>query len=417
MFFGGPPKRKQKANDTRLYDVLGVTKEASAADIKKAYRKEAVKHHPDKGGDPEKFKDLGFAYEVLSNPEKKQIYDEYGEEGLKEQGGGGGSADDIFSAFFGGGMFGGGGRQQRGPRKGEDVVHKINVTLENLYNGKVSKLAINKNVLCGDCDGSGSKVPNANTECSGCRGQGVKIITRQIAPGMVQQMQAVCPDCKGEGSVVPEKDKCKGCKGQKTVQERKILEVNIDKGMKHGQKIPFMGEADEAPGLVPGDVVFILNMAEHERFIRKNDDLVVIQKIKLAEALCGFQFVVEHLDGRHLLVSSEPGEIIKPGDIKLVSDEGMPQYKRPFDKGNLYIKFEVEFPPSGYLAPDAIASLKSCLPAPTPVKTPADAEEVTCRTVQAHESAGQRSGGGHGGDSDDEEGHGHGGQRVQCAQQ
>jgi hypothetical protein len=167
MFHGMGRQKKKAGTDNRFYELLQVERSASDADIKKAYRKLAVKLHPDKGGDEAKFKEVTMAYEVLSNKEKRQIYDEYGEEGLKDGGMGGGSAEDIFSAFFGGGIFGGGGARclavicrpiwpadgsilggrPRGPKKGENVVHPLKVTLENLYNGKTSKLAINRNVL------------------------------------------------------------------------------------------------------------------------------------------------------------------------------------------------------------------------------------------------------------------------------
>lgn len=172
MFHGMGGRQKKKAgSDNRFYELLGIERNANDADIKKAYRKLAVKLHPDKGGDEAKFKEVTMAYEVLSNKEKRQVYDEYGEEGLKDGGMGGGSAEDIFSAFFGGGIFGGGGGgfrcsalcnnpirlsrsiyincaggRPRGPKKGENVVHPLKVTLENLYNGKTSKLAINRNV-------------------------------------------------------------------------------------------------------------------------------------------------------------------------------------------------------------------------------------------------------------------------------
>ena len=157
-----PPPSTAQGDNSKFYDILGVSKTADAAEIKKAYRKAAIKNHPDKGGDPEKFKEVTGAYEVLSDPEKREIYDQYGEEGLKEGmgGGGGGSPFDIFEAMFGGNPFGpgGGGRSSRSrQRKGEDVVHGLKVSLEDLYNGVTKKLSLAKNVLCPKCDGKGSK--------------------------------------------------------------------------------------------------------------------------------------------------------------------------------------------------------------------------------------------------------------------
>jgi len=243
------PKKGGKSGPD-FYELLGVTKGASENDIKKGYRKMAVKHHPDKGGDEDMFKAVTRAYEVLSDKEKRAIYDQYGEEGLEQGGGGGGmDASDMFSMFFGGGR-----RQRSGPRKGEDVVHQINVTLEDLYNGKTRKLAINRKV---------PEDPDADPGvCRGCDGNGVKMITRQIGPGMIQQMQAHCPQCGGQGY---------DCKMK---QERQVLECAIEKGMKHGQKIVMRGEADQLPGTIPGDVVFVLAQEKHPLFFRKNDDLL-----------------------------------------------------------------------------------------------------------------------------------------------
>ena len=245
-----------QGDNSKFYDALGVAKNADAAEIKKAYRKAAIKNHPDKGGDPEKFKEVTAAYEVLSDPEKREIYDTYGEEGLKDGPGGGpggGSPFDIFeSAMFGGNPFGPGGGGGRGgrsrQRKGEDVVHGLKVSLEDLYNGVTKKLSLAKNVLCPKCDGKGSK-SGASGHCGTCKGSGVRVVVRQIAPGMVQQMQTVCNDCRGSGQVISEKDKCGQCRGQKVVQEKKVLEVHIEKGMVNNQKIVFQGRG------MPGDIV------------------------------------------------------------------------------------------------------------------------------------------------------------------
>ena len=240
----GPPA---EVDNNKFYELLGAAKDSNDADIKKAFRKAAMTHHPDKGGDPEKFKEISKAYEVLSDPEKKALYDEYGEEGLEGGGGGGGPAGmDIFD-LFGGGMFGGGGGgrdpRSRGKAKGEDVVFPLKVTLEDLYNGTSKKLRLTKNILCPQCGGKGGK---GEGTCRDCKGQGVRIVIRQLGPGMIQQMQTACAACKGTGSLIAEKDRCKKCNGDKTIKEKKTLEVFITKGMRHNEKITFNGEADEA---------------------------------------------------------------------------------------------------------------------------------------------------------------------------
>ncbi|VAI22915.1 unnamed protein product [Triticum turgidum subsp. durum] len=266
MFGRGPPK---KSDSTRYYEILGVPKDASQDDLKKAYRKAAIKNHPDKGGDPEKFKELAQAYEVLSDPEKREIYDQYGEDALKEGMGGGGMHDpfDIFQSFFGGGgnPFGGGGSSRgRRQRRGEDVVHPLKVSLEELYNGTSKKLSLARNVLCSKCNGKGSK-SGASMKCAGCQGAGYKVQIRQLGPGMIQQMQQPCNECRGSGETISDKDRCGQCKGEKVVHEKKVLEVVVEKGMQHGQKITFPGEADEAPDTVTGDIIFVLQQKEHPK--------------------------------------------------------------------------------------------------------------------------------------------------------
>ncbi|XP_066348763.1 chaperone protein dnaJ A6-like isoform X5 [Miscanthus floridulus] len=247
--FGCAPRR---SNNTKYYEVLGVSNTASQDELKKAYRKAAIKSHPDKGGDPEKFRELSQAYEVLSDPEKREIYDQYGEDGLKEGMGGGSDYHnpfDIFEQFFGGGAFGGSSSRVRRQKRGDDVVHLLNISLEDVYNGATKRLSLSQNVLCSKCKGKGTKSGAPGT-CYGCHGVGMRTITRQIGLGMIQQMNTVCPECRGSGEIISERDRCPSCRASKVVQERKVLEVHIEKGMQHGQKIVFQGEADQAPDSV-----------------------------------------------------------------------------------------------------------------------------------------------------------------------
>jgi len=159
--------------------------------------------------------------------------------------------------------------------------------------------------------------------CAGCKGRGVKVVIRQLGPGMIQQMQTSCPDCKGEGSIMADKDKCKDCRGEKTVAEEKILEVAIERGMKHGDKIKFSGEGDQMPDIEPGDVICVLQQRPHALFKRDGPHLILKKKITLLEALTGFQFTIKQLDGRTLVVASEPGVVYKPGDVKGIESEGV----------------------------------------------------------------------------------------------
>ncbi|XP_072409384.1 dnaJ homolog subfamily A member 4-like [Chiloscyllium punctatum] len=345
--------------ETAYYDILGVKPNAGPDEIKKAYRKLALKYHPDKNpNEGEKFKLISQAYEVLSDPKKRNLYDQGGEQAIKEGGVGGGgfsSPMDIFDMFFGGG-----GRMQR-EKRGKDVVHQLAVSLEDLYNGATRKLALKKNVICDKCDGCGGK-KGAVEKCPNCKGRGIEIHVQQIGPGMVQQIQTMCSECHGQGEQINPKDRCKNCNGRKIVKARKILEVYVDKGMQDGQKITFHGEGDQEPGLEPGDVIIVLDQKDHDVFQRHGNDLVMKMEILLVEALCGFKRTIGTLDRRTLLISSKPGEVIKVGSLKSVRNEGLPIYRDPFEKGLLIIQFSVKFPPYGWIPSQDLTMLEDLLP-------------------------------------------------------
>nr|GMD10467.1 DnaJ protein homolog [Ipomoea batatas] len=336
-------RAQKKSDNTKYYEILGVPKEASQDDLKKAYRKAAIKNHPDKGGDPEKFKELAQAYEVLSDPEKREIYDQYGEEALKEgMGSGGGMHDpfDIFQSFFGGG----GSSRGRRQRRGEDAVHPLKLSLEDLYNGTSKKLSLSRNVLCVKCKGKGSKSDDS----------------ADAAP-----------------LTINDKDRWK------------VLEVHVEKGMHNGQKITFLGEADEAPDTVTGDIVFILQQKEHLK---------------------------------QLLIKSQPGEVVKPDQFKAINDEGMPMYQKPFMRGKVYIHFTVDFPES--LSPDQCKALEGVL-LPRSSKQITDMELDECEETTLHDvnieeemrRKQQQAQEAYDEDEDEDEDMPGGAQRVQCAQQ
>jgi len=354
--------------ETKFYDLLGVKPNASESELKKAYRRLALKYHPDKNPGPEageKFKEISMAYEVLSNEDKRRIYDQHGEQGIKEGGGGGGmgsSPMDIFDMFFGGGGFGGmggmGGRS-RGPRRTKNLMHQLSVSLEEMYNGATRKLALQKNVICADCDGLGGK-EGAVQRCPNCRGTGMQVRVQQLGPGMMQQIQSVCGECHGSGERIDPKLRCKKCSGKKVTRERKILEVVVDKGMEDGQKITFGSEGDQEPGMEPGDIIIVLDEKEHPTFKRNGVDLIMKFNINITEALCGFKKAIKTLDDRNLIIQTIPGECIKTGDLKCVYGEGMPTYRNPFEKGKLIIQFNVEFPQS--IDPAVVPKLEKLLP-------------------------------------------------------
>ncbi|XP_063313179.1 dnaJ homolog subfamily A member 4-like [Pelobates fuscus] len=359
--------------ETGYYDTLGVKPSSSPDEIKKAYRKLALKYHPDKNpNEGEKFKLISQAYEVLSDPKKRDIYDQGGEQAIKE---GGMSSNhfsspmDIFDMFFGGGS-----RMNR-EKRGKNVVHQLSVSFEDLYNGSSRRLALQKRVICDKCEGRGGK-KGALEKCMTCKGRGVQIIVQQLGPGMVQQIQTMCSDCRGEGERINPKDRCKQCNGNKVIPEKKILEVHIKKGMKDGQKVVFHGEGDQEPGLEPGDVVVVLDQRDHDVFQRQDDNLITKMEIQLVEALCGFKKTLNTLDGRVLLIKSYPGEVIKHAHVKCIQNEGMPLQRDPFEKGLLIIQFLVTFPKNNWLPLNKLPLLEALLPPREEIMVTDDMEMV-----------------------------------------
>lgn len=402
------------------YKVLGVDKDATPQQIKKAFYKKAMTHHPDKGGDEELFKEMQAAYETLTDEEKRARYDQGGKAALEQGGGGATSMHDIFEMFTGGG----GHPRRRGKPKGDDVVFPLKVKLEDLYNGMSKKLRLTKNVICVQCTGQGTKSGNTS-KCHDCNGTGHRMVVQQIGPGMIQQMQTRCMACKGSGSVIPDADRCLTCKGKKVTKEKKTLEVFVEKGMRHRQKIVFKGEADQSPDTEPGNVVVVLQMLEHPHFVRDGMNLVVQKKVGLVEALCGTVFTITHLDGRKVRVNTmNTGEVIKHGQVKSVEGEGMPRRGSPFEKGHLFIKFDVVFPDDKSFSQNQKKKLRNILPLPlndadAGGPAPHDAEDVTMTDVSMEEVRARqeayRKAEAYEEDEDDDHHHGHGG--AQCRQQ
>lgn len=398
--------------ETKYYDALGVAPNASQDDIKRAYKRLALKYHPDKNKEPDaqdKFKTLSVAYEVLSDEQKRSRYDQYGEKGIDQESMSGMDANDIFSQMFGGG------RRSRGEPKPKDTVHELPLTLEHMYNGRTAKLAIQRDRLCNDCDGRGSNKPGVDAKCNECQGRGVQLVTRQLGPGFIQQMQVACKNCNGKGSSLRAEDRCPSCNGEQIKLEKKIFEVVVERGAKRGDHVAFVGEGDQIPGVrLAGDIMIVFDQKPHATFTRKGNHLFLERTISLAEALTGFTIVVDQLDGRKLAISPSAGQVMDPEKLYEVSREGMPLPKTGgVERGNLYIKFRVQYPTN--LLPDDLAVLRKVLGNPPTPSAPDNAEEHYLSVAHSDPSKEKDVADD---DEDDRRGGAGGGPRTaQCAQQ
>lgn len=372
-----------------LYEVLGIHKSSTSVEIKKAYRKLALAHHPDKVPEAEreqaeiKFKEISAAYEILSDETKRYNYDTYGDaEGKPSNGFGGGfsaydddfSQDDFFNFFGGnGGGFQGGHRNQPQESNRTDDSHlSVKVTLADLYNGKTVKMTSTRDIICTLCKGTGAKSTAKPRTCGTCKGQGHTTKLRRVGPGMITRENVKCTACKGQGQVYKEKDNCKKCQGKKIIEETKILEFVIEKGARFGDTVVLKGESDQAPGKVTGDIILTINEKDKvENLERLGNDLFTDITITLSEALCGFKnkIVLKHLDNRIIQISTPTGKVLRPNQFIKIANEGFfIKGSRFLARGDLYIKVNIEFPNDFWFSEKSeLEKVKNILP--TAVKT------------------------------------------------
>ncbi|KAM9959639.1 hypothetical protein ACTFIW_005793 [Dictyostelium discoideum] len=322
-----------------FYDILGITRDSSPADIKRSYRKLSVKYHPDKNPDKkDMYIEINSAYETLSDPEKRRIYDQYGEEGLKQNHGGGGfDPFDIFS------VFGGGGRHQQQAQqqqRGADIELELEVTLKDLYVGKTTRVTHKKQVLCTKCRGSGAKKASDVTTCGGCKGSGIKLKVQQLGPGFVQQIQSTCDECGGKGKKVT--SKCPHCHGKKVEIGEETYTIEIERGMNDQSIIKLEQLGEESPDVTPGDIIFKIVTSPDSKFRRSGDNLYYDMSITLLEALVGFKKEIDHLDGHKVEINRV--DVTSPGLTIKVDGEGMPHHSFPSQTGDLYVIFNIIFP-------------------------------------------------------------------------
>lgn len=325
------------------YDILGVSRSASADEIKKAYRKLAIKYHPDKNPNDhtaeEKFKEAAEAYEVLSTPEKKQRYDQFGHAGMGGAAGGGGysgggmNMEDIFSQFgdiFGGGggspfesFFGGGQSRGGGGRrvaKGSNLRIKVKLTLEEIANGTEKKIKVNKQVTCKTCDGTGAKDRSSVSTCSTCGGSGA---VRRVTNTILGQMQttATCPTCHGSGQQITAK--CSACHGEGIVRGEETITINIPAGVSDGMQLSMAGKGNAAPnGGIPGDLIILIEELPHETLKREGNNVVYDLHLSIIDAALGISAEVPTIDGK-AKIKIDPGT--QSGKLLRLKGKGIPE--------------------------------------------------------------------------------------------
>lgn len=327
------------ANKRDYYEVLGVSKDASEDEIKKAYRKIAIKYHPDRNpGDKvaeEKFKEAAEAYDVLHDPQKKQQYDQFGFDGPMGGGaggfggfqGGGFSMDDIFSMFgdvFGGhrgGGFGGGfGGGRPAQHHGSDLRLKVRLSLTEISNGVTKKFKVKKDVTCTCCNGSGAEKGSGKETCPTCHGTGVVTRTTQSLFGMMQT-QSVCPTCQGEGMVI--KNKCKACQGTGVTKGEEIVEINIPAGVAEGMVVNVQGKGNAGMrNGIPGNIQVYIEEEPNDTFVRDENDLIYNLLLDFPTATLGGQVEVPTITGSKVKIKIEPGT--QPGKTLRLRGKGLP---------------------------------------------------------------------------------------------
>jgi molecular chaperone DnaJ len=339
------------------YEVLGVDRGAGADEIKKAYRKMAVKYHPDKNpgdkGAEDKFKEAAEAYEVLSNADKRAQYDRFGHNmpGAGGFGGGGGfsgggmNMEDIFGQFgdifggaFGDAFGGGGGQRGRRVNKGSNLRVKVKLTLEEIATGVEKKIKLNKYVGCTTCKGTGAEGGSGFSTCGTCKGQGQVSRVQNTILGRMQTT-AVCPECSGEGKIIT--NKCNVCFGNGIVEGEEVVAINLPAGVQDGMQLSMRGKGNAAArGGIPGDLIIVIEELDHEHFKRMGNDIYYELFISFPDAVTGTQLEVPTLDGK-VRIKIDAGT--QPGKLLRLRSKGLPSIEG-HGKGDMLISINVWTP-------------------------------------------------------------------------
>ncbi|MBF0121958.1 MAG: molecular chaperone DnaJ [Candidatus Omnitrophica bacterium] len=333
------------------YEILGVKKEASADEVKKAYRQLALRFHPDRVEEPEKkqaeerFKEISEAYGVLSDAKKRELYDHHGHAGIDQnytsedifRGAdfssvfGDGGIDDILGQFFGGSM-GGGGRRRRGPARGRDIQYEAELTLEEAFSGIKKSIKVPRNEVCRDCQGNGAKNGSALASCQTCGGQGQVLMNSGFF-----RMAQTCPNCRGAGQII--KESCPSCQGRGSTKHVRNIEVTFPRGVDNDSQLRIRGEGEIGPG-GSGELYLFVRVKEHQTFRRAGNDLEITMPVTFVKAALGADISVPTVEG-NVTMKLPPGT--EGGKVFRVKGRGMPDL-RSEELGDLYVRVMIDVP-------------------------------------------------------------------------
>ena len=343
--------------EDNLYKILGVSDTVSAEEIKKVYRKKAKEMHPDKGGDEEEFKKISNAYNILSDPSKRSDYDnqlKYGNQQFRSHGFNGNMGQDIFDQFFN--------RNNRAyniPKKGEDLVVSVSLTLEEIYSGTSKNIKYNKMIMCSNCNGSGAHDDKSHVICSGCNGSGQKIRQSQTFFGGMTQMITTCNECGGEGKTITVP--CNNCNGKGCISSAEDFMLNVPHGVQNGMAFTVESKGNYSKGAqLPGNLIIQITEIEHPNYIRVNNDLHFDFFITIPQSILGVKDIIVPTISGNVKIHIEPG--VESGRTLRLQGKGMSIFNH-HEFGNFYIHINVYIPKE--MSDEDKKSIESLLKNPT----------------------------------------------------